>query len=64
MMNDQMPPNAIVPPVLVILQSPLDRRAVAGAGSADQCRGDEREQQRIRNGGRLERQIHPERQAV
>ena len=48
------------------LQSPLDRRAcgLQCRQQADQCRGDEREQQRIRNGGRIELQIHPERQAV
>ena len=48
------------------LQSPLDRRArrLQCRQQADQCGGDEREQQRVRDGGRLEPQIHPERQAV
>ena len=48
------------------LQSPQDGPAcgLQCRQQADQCRGDEREQQRIRNGGRLELQIHPERQAV
>ena len=55
-MNDQTPPNPIVPPVLVIPCSPaLDGRArrLQCRQHADQCRGDEREQQRIRKGGRL-----------
>jgi hypothetical protein len=48
------------------LQSPQDGPAcgLQCRQQADQCRGDEREQQRIRNRGRLELQIHPERQAL
>ena len=67
MMNDQMPPNFIVPPAIVVPCSPCWSgcpRGLQCGQQADQGRGDEREQQRIRHGGRLECQIHPERQAV
>src|SRR6185436_11224834 len=48
------------------LQSPMDGRArgLQCWQQADEYCGDEREQQRIRNGRRLELQIDPERQTV
>ena len=67
MMNDQMPPNFIVPPVLVIPCSPCwtDVPVALSAGSRPiSAAATSASSSAYANGGRLQRHIHPERQAV